>query len=377
MTEGFPAAPRSGVDTVLWPALLPDLPAKLLALEFQLEQSEWWTEAELRDHQFQQLGHLVAHAHVTVPYYGAALSAAGYRPGEPLTPEIWARLPILDHATVQRERDPLTSRAVPPSHGPVLEVRIDRVGGPSQLRITEVAQLMRLAFFVREQIWHRRDLAGKRAVIQRDEKAPYPGGRREAHWGWPMGVLYETGPQVVLDSRTALADQVEWLQREDATQLVAGPTDVLALAREFQARNRRLPSLKSVQSLGGAVSTETRTACREAWGVPLAHTYRAEEVGPLALQCPEHEHFHIQSEQALVEVLDGEGRACGQGQVGRVVATPLNNFAMPLIRYEVGETAEVGAPCACGRGLPVLTRIVGPRSADLEMRTTSMPPRAP
>jgi len=357
--EGFPAAPRSGVETVLWPAVPPDLQAKLLALEFQLEQSEWWTEAELREHQLQQLGNLLAHTHATVPFYGPALSAAGYRPGEPLTPAIWAHLPIVDHATVQRQRDALISRAVPPSHGPVIEVRIDRGRGPIQLRITEVAQLMRLAFFVREQIWHRRDLGAKRAVIQPGDGAAYPDGRHEDHWGWPMGVLYETGLQAVLDSRTALAEQVEWLRREDPAYLVANPSDVLALAREFQVRNLKLPSLKGVQSLGGGLSPEVRAACREAWGAPLAHIYRAEEVGPLALQCPEHEHFHVQSEQALVEVLDGAGKACGPGEIGRVVATPLNNFAMPLIRYEVGETAEVGASRACGRGLPVLTRIMG------------------
>ena len=32
---------------------------------------------------------------------------------------------------------------------------------------------------------------------------------------------------------------------------------------------------------------------------------------------------------------------------------------MPLLRYEIGDEAEVGEPCACGRGLPVLSRIVG------------------
>ncbi|HKF70368.1 MAG TPA: hypothetical protein VKB68_01360 [Stellaceae bacterium] len=355
--EAFPAPPRSGSDTVLWPALLPDAQAKLLAIEFQLEQSEWWTAAELREHQLQQLGHLLAHTEATVPHHRAALSAAGYRPGEPLTAEIWERLPILDPATVQRQRDALTSRAIPPSHGHVIEMSIDRGSGPIQPRVSEVARFMQLAFFVREQIWHRRDLGGKRAKIQLGEAAGYPGGRREAHWGWPMGVLYETGPQVVLDSRTALAEQVDWLQREDPTYLLAGPRHVLALARAFQVRKLKLPSLKGVQSLGGGLSAEARNACRQAWGVPLAHIYRAEEVGPLALQCPEHEHFHVQSEQALVEVLDGEGRACAPGEAGRVVATPLNNFALPLIRYEVGETAEVGAPCSCGRGLPVLTRI--------------------
>ena len=58
-------------------------------------------------------------------------------------------------------------------------------------------------------------------------------------------------------------------------------------------------------------------------------------------------------------MLDGQGKPCGVGEIGRVVVTPLSNFAMPLIRYDVGDTAEVGPPCACRRGLPVLTRIIG------------------
>jgi phenylacetate-CoA ligase len=46
--------------------------------------------------------------------------------------------------------------------------------------------------------------------------------------------------------------------------------------------------------------------------------------------------------------------------VGRVLATPLHNFATPLLRYEVGDYAEVGVdPCPCGRGLPVIRRVVG------------------
>jgi phenylacetate-CoA ligase len=32
---------------------------------------------------------------------------------------------------------------------------------------------------------------------------------------------------------------------------------------------------------------------------------------------------------------------------------------MPLIRYEILDHAEVGAPCPCGRGLPVVKRILG------------------
>ena len=42
-----------------------------------------------------------------------------------------------------------------------------------------------------------------------------------------------------------------------------------------------------------------------------------------------------------------------------VLVTSLQNFATPLIRYEIGDYAIVGEPCDCGRGLPVLTRVLG------------------
>ena len=85
----------------------------------------------------------------------------------------------------------------------------------------------------------------------------------------------------------------------------------------------------------------------------------AEEFGYLALQCPEHEHYHVQSENVLVEILNDDGEPCQRGEIGRVIVTSLHNFAMPLLRYEIGDYAEVGSPCACGRGLPVLKQIIG------------------
>jgi phenylacetate-CoA ligase len=42
-----------------------------------------------------------------------------------------------------------------------------------------------------------------------------------------------------------------------------------------------------------------------------------------------------------------------------VVVTSLHNFATPLLRYEIGDYAQVGPPCTCGRGLPVLSKIMG------------------
>jgi phenylacetate-CoA ligase len=67
----------------------------------------------------------------------------------------------------------------------------------------------------------------------------------------------------------------------------------------------------------------------------------------------------VQSESVKVEVLDDAGRPCAPGAIGRVVVSSLHNFAMPILRYKLGDYAEAGAPCPCGRGLPTLARILG------------------
>ena len=67
------------------------------------------------------------------------------------------------------------------------------------------------------------------------------------------------------------------------------------------------------------------------------------------------------TESVVLEVLDDTGVPCASGQIGRVVVTDLHNFAMPLIRYAIGDYAEVGKPCTAGRSLPSLRRILGRR----------------
>ena len=93
--------------------------------------------------------------------------------------------------------------------------------------------------------------------------------------------------------------------------------------------------------------------------IPVVDLYSAREVNVVALQCPDNPHYHVQSEAIFVEVLDDNRQPCAPGQIGRVVVTPLHNFATPLIRYEIGDFAEFGELCSCGRGLPVLKRIMG------------------
>ena len=68
---------------------------------------------------------------------------------------------------------------------------------------------------------------------------------------------------------------------------------------------------------------------------------------------------HVSAEAALVEVLRDDGTPAAPGETARVVVTSFYNYAMPFIRYEIGDFAEVGMPGLCLRTLPALRRIVG------------------
>ena len=114
-----------------------------------------------------------------------------------------------------------------------------------------------------------------------------------------------------------------------------------------------------------ALTPDTRARCEARFGVPVVDTYSAEEVGYIALQCPSGPRYHVAAESVLVEVLRDDDTACAPGEIGRVVVTELHNFATPLVRYELGDYAEVGEPCPCGRGLPTLNRIYGRRRGML------------
>jgi phenylacetate-CoA ligase len=174
-----------------------------------------------------------------------------------------------------------------------------------------------------------------------------------------MELVFQTGPGVTLDLGADIDTQLEWLQREQPDYLLSYPSNIAELARCSRQRRIRLARLREVRTIGEAMAPETRKLCREAWGVPLTDAYSSQEAGYLALQCPGHEHYHVQSESVMLEILDEQGVACAPGETGRVVLTTLHNFAMPLIRYEIGDYAEAGPPCPCGRGLPVITRILG------------------
>lgn len=350
------------IPDIVWPSIPSAAGAGALALLFQLEQSQWWPAEMLRRHQFRQLALVLGHAHRTVPFYRKRLDAFGWVPSRDISPDQWQELPLLTRREVQDAGDALQSRALPAVHGKAAAVFTSgATGTPVRTLGTDVTNFFWCGFTLRDHLWHRRDFRRKLAVIRHEAsgKSLPPGGRTEDNWGVATRGVLRTGPCAALGMEQPVARQAAWLKQQAPGYLLSYPSNVRALARYFAERREALPGLLEVRTFGEVLEPAVRALCREVWGVPVVDGYSSQEVGYIALQCPEQEVYHVQAEGLLVEVLDAAGRPCGPGQVGRVVVTTLHNFATPLLRYALGDYAQVGGPCPCGRGLPVLTRILG------------------
>jgi phenylacetate-CoA ligase len=82
--------------------------------------------------------------------------------------------------------------------------------------------------------------------------------------------------------------------------------------------------------------------------------------GISAFECTAHDGLHLAVENAVVEICR-DGVAIPDGETGDVVATDLFSYAMPIIRYRVGDVASYSTEhsCSCGRGLPRIASVLG------------------
>ena len=173
-----------------------------------------------------------------------------------------------------------------------------------------------------------------------------------------------------LADRGALRRLLESLERRPPA-LVRGVSNILYAAALALAREGRRLEAKACWSGGAHLPEYYRPAIEAAFGAPVYERYASWDTGAIAHHCPEARGFHLAAESVLVEIVRQDGGPAAPGEIGEVLVTTLRNRAMPLVRYRLGDLAEAprNEVCPCGRGLPLLGRLIG-RSNDL-LRTAA------
>ena len=326
------------------------------ALGQRLALTEWLTGEELRAYQTPLLTKLVDHARRTTDFYKDRLDFDSGQPGS--MERHWCEVPIVTRAEAVANGEKLRSRSTAHELGPIVDVSSSgSTGMPFHCKRTAEALLADHALTDRMYRWWRVDGDKCLAQIAFDHAGEAHAGRTFTTHGWrpdcPNGVKHFLS--TAFDSDT----QLDWLAAQRPNYLASYSSVLKELAVMAQKRGIAL-RLELIFSFATVVDPDIRTLCRAAFGGEIADTYGAQEVGHIAAQCGDCGEYHISAERCLVEILRDDGSPAAAGEIGRVIVTPFDSYAMPFIRYELGDLAEAGtATPSCGRGLPTIRRILG------------------
>jgi phenylacetate-CoA ligase len=136
---------------------------------------------------------------------------------------------------------------------------------------------------------------------------------------------------------------------------------LLLIAKQIEKENVKISKLRMVIGEAELLDQSERQYIEKAFNVPFFDQYSSVEFDSLAWQCEEKHEYHMDSDTVHIQFVDENGEEVAPGEEGEVICTSLFNFAMPFIRYAIGDVGVLSEEqeCACGRTLPLMKLVSG------------------
>lgn len=324
----------------------------------ELEETQWWSHERLKELQLRRLRDMLAHCESHSPYYRTLWRSLGLDARQLQTLDDFHRWPITRRQVMHDQRDRIQSNTA--DSRVVTKATGGSSGAPLRFVIDCDADERRMAAACRGYSW-----AG--AV---------PGTRQSYLWGvnfgnpsrirrWKEYVytrwLYRRDVLNVFElSDETIPKYLARLHQFRPEVLVAYTNPLYEFARVLESRGLRPYRPRAIVVGAERLHGFQRELMERVFDAPVFETYGSREFTLIGAECGEHCGLHLTMENLVVEIVDEQGRPTPAGKEGTVVITDLFNIAMPFVRYAIGDRAIAGfEQCSCGRGLPLLKKVVG------------------
>lgn len=325
----------------------------------ELEWSQYAAPDELRVLQGRKLRELLIHAHAKTAFHRQRFREAQVDPERDEPFDALRRLPSLTKHDIRTRCDDMTWREAP---GGVFRHNTGgSTGEPLTFYFDRRRQGYDQAARIRTHRWFGVDHGDRELFLW---GSPIEWSRtdsvkrvRDALFNHRLLSAFDMSPERMDD----YLDQIECFR---PACLFGYPSSIALLVRHAVSRGRTLnvPALRAVFVTGEVCHPPDRQAIESYFGVPVADGYGSREAGFIGHECPQGG-MHVTAENVIVEVLR-DGAPVSAGEVGELVITHLDAYAMPMIRYRSGDVGRLlTGRCPCGRGLPRM-EVVGGRATD-------------
>ena len=323
-------------------------------LEHALEQ-ECTSLEEILENQNRKLRKLIRAAHSDILYYSEKFSSFGLSLNDIHTSSDLVKMPILTKREVLENEEKLLN--------PRLKRRLylRKTGGSTgmTLHFKKEARALAIndAIMWRCYRWYGIDI----------------GDRQVRFWGVPVTRELRWKEQLkdfVLNririsafdiSRESCLREYERIRRFKPAYFYGYTTAIYGFClfmKEFGIDLNEL-NLKAVICTAEKMYPHHRKLFDEVFECPVVDEYGCAEHGIIAFQCKEG-NMHIMADHLIVEFLDENDQPVQPGEPGRIVITDLDSYAMPLIRYDIGDIGRASnKKCSCGVNLPLMEVLEG------------------
>ncbi len=335
---------------IYWRELGPKFERQLAEFESHFK----WSESELHAYQNERLQRLIAHSYENVPYYRDLMNKQKLTPSDFRDIADLPKLPLLTRNMVMENGDKLLARGLRRADqivghtsgttGSPLRLVWDRhvclmktVVDWRQKRLAGINPGDRIAFFL-----------GRQVAPLRQTKPPF--------WrhNWVMNHLFCSSFHLSPANMTFYMDK---LSKFRPRALEGYPSTMSVLAGFLNQRNETFP-VQAVFTSSETLLPSQRAAIEKAFACKVFDFYGMAERVVFATECELHGGKHVNTDFGLVEISSSSGGTSSPNRLGRVIATGLHNYAMPLIRYETSDVTSLEPnPCRCGRPMPLMSGV--------------------
>jgi len=295
---------------------------------------------------------MIKYAYENVAFYHQRFSMAKVKPSDIKSLEDLRKIPVLKKSEVQRNGNSLISRRIR-----IERCKKEETSGTTGVPLAIIAEKRASHIMAANKLRHYVENGGRllrdRYVLLlpvKDHNETTVLGSFIKH----LGIL-RRGRMCTQDS---IEDIIERLVESEPDAVDALPSFLLLLARELENRGKVIrPRL--VFSSGELLDVRSRKLINSTFEIEMFDVYGCTEAGNIAWECSEHAGYHTNIDLVVTEfVKDGEHAVAGES--GEILLTPLWNYAMPLIRYKIGDIGTMSnETCPCGRGLPLMKVLEG------------------
>lgn len=314
-----------------------------------LEKTQWLKERDLQRLQFKRLKTLLIHAYENVPYYHDLFKEMNFHPLNFRSLQDLSQFPVLTRSAMREHSERLKARNLSERKTETW-LTSGTTAAPLKLCRSKHDLSWGVAAELRGFGWAGYEPGDKRGLLW----IVHPDERKDFKFKLKNLLLRNVVLDITFISEKSMASFARKMHILKP-QFLRGYSSSMSVFASFVSQNKGFKIRpRAIFTSAGNLLPHYRRVIEAAFDCRVHDYYASVEMSHIAAQCGMHEGLHVSEENVIVEVIK-DGEPASPGEIGKIIVTNLHSYAMPFIRYDIGDMGKIYADtCACKRELSLL-----------------------